>query len=1625
MPKATDVTFTEKLHSLWDGKTTKYKRSLLSQGFILTHYAADVEYDTTDWLQKNKDPLNDNVTRLLANSSYPYIASLFSDYSEDSSELAGAPRSRVKKGLFRTVAQRHKEQLSSLMSQLNQTHPHFVRCIIPNHQKRPRTLQAPLVLDQLRCNGVLEGIRIARTGFPNRLSFTEFRQRYEVLSDKMPKSYLDGQKASQMLLEHIDLDPVQYRVGISKVFFRSGILAELEERRDALVREIITRFQSHVRGYLQRRIAKKLLYRSDASLIIQRTFRLFLQLKEDPWWQLHQSMKPLLGTTQSSSAVKKRDELIQQLEIQMQTEIQTRQRLEEERRKTDSDLQRVQKTLESERALALDKEEIFIRLQQREADLTEKLAGALDDQDALEDQIDELMIAKRKAEDQSEAWRKELEQAGELIAKLEEEKNDLMSRLDSVERQLAAAETARTMRTDAEDKLEQEIELLRSRLQLEERKVQKLQNSLAESDNKLDEHLSQTNLNLQQGQQQIKNLVDENRELRNQLTALSSTSTSFEDLVRRKESELNMLHSDLKKGELERKVLEDERRKLTEKHDEVFGRLRGMQSELEFLRSEKHRLEKAAADANRLLESKISDEMESGKGRQLLDKQIRELKTELLAVQEELNQERQSRNEIAMNNENQYNQLKRENESLQMMKEAMEKDLMIDRENLRHALQNRSKVEQQKRQLEQEQKALKERVAEAEIARAKAQEEIERAMSRQVQEKEQRMEKDLRAKEDALAQADSERKRLATENARLTRAVDESEFQRQNWENTRRRIEQDTAQLKNRLLASENDNRALQNTVQQKNLEVSKANAKASETYRNKIVGLTAEKTKAEGENVQLRKQLEDAQIQIRSLEKQKEKLTLNLEDLNHEVSREHKTTRGAEKTASQLQLQLAEANRNLEMERQLKTQAQANAKQIQSTLATTNSELEECHHQLLVLQKVFDPEGQQPPTWESGRRSITHSVDLAMKLEEANQALRVSDERLARAEKELTDLRKRHQDELQEMDSMHSSSKRALLEEFNQNGQPADKPFREPLKNNFSNHSIPTRRNFTNASDDALDSNFSDKTDSLAFRKRVDLASELEEVQNQLHVSEMRNKHLQAKIDSANEKAVRFDEHNDARRAIKLEKENNRLHDLLDDSSRKNSALEASMQSIELSLKDIQAKTHEELYDYISQQDVARKNLVNVHHEALNDLAWAKEQFERLKAAKATLEIDLRQTQIELDESLAIQQQDKVSRAQLLNEFADLQIRLDAESSKVADLQASMNLYKARSEEYFSKLEQAEISVLKATRSEAFTRSQAREAEEHTAAVMAERKKMESLVEDLQRQNQHYEEKIEDLSADLNMALQAKKRLHNELEDYRSRRAADLEDKESSMEQTRKKYQSELSTLTGELEIEREGLVQSRAENRRLREEVEDLRAKWDDEVLNSSTWAKEKSRLEIKLQDITQSHDESMLAHNELQSRVVTLLAQVRSLRANIDEVTSDRDLLQKEKRSLEQRLAEAGQRLEDLANGESPAMRNAAQMDREILDIKGALARQEDIANTALERMKKSDALAEQSSRDIAAERENNVQLHKEKAQLEKQVKDLQLKLVDLETKSYSSTSHDIRFLNARVQEVRSID
>jgi myosin protein heavy chain len=1629
MPKASDKSFTEKLNGLWDRKSPKYRRSLLAQGFMLTHYAAEVEYSTEGWLEKNKDPLPDNITRLLAASTEKHIANLFADCADSDDDLGGG-RSRVKKGLFRTVAQRHKEQLSTLMNQLHSTHPHFVRCILPNHKKRPKQFSASLVLDQLRCNGVLEGIRIARTGFPNRLPFVEFRQRYEVLCKDLPTGYLEGQVAAKMILEKLNLDHALYRVGLTKVFFRAGVLAELEEQRDALIRDIISQFQSAARGFIQRRIAHKRLYRAEATRIIQRNFQVYLDLQSNPWWRLFARMRPMLGATRQAAEVKKRDEMIQQLELKMEEEAMEKQRVEDDRRRAEMDIQRIQKTLESERALALDKEEIFKRLQLREAELSEKLAGALDDQDKLEDQLDDLIEAKKKTEDQAELWRNELEQAGQIIGKLEGEKDDLEDQISHLDQQLQELENARSERSQAEESLSQEVKMLKSHLGLKERKLQELEAKLLKTDQDLDIKLAATTKDLQASKRQIKELLDENRQVRQQITDLSSTSTSYEDLIRRKESELAILKTDLKNYESDRQVFDSEKRTLASKHDSLQSRLRDAKAELDAMGAQKQQLEREAADAKRLLEEKISEDQKSGEGRRLLEEQIEDLKTELFEVRRELSRERQSRDDVEMLGEHKYDTLKRDFDALNESKITIEKEMYAQQDVLRRATESKVAVEKERKEYQTELRSLREQFLKLQEEKLDADTAAERTQAKMALERQTAQRKELDAKDLQLDQLEVERNELTDQVHNLSQMLADSDSFKNRNDQQKERLERELVTVKGRLTASENDNRALLNKLQQKNLDIARSNSRAGDTQRSRITQLTADKSKVEDENKHLLHQLEDAQLTIASLEKQKEKLSLSLEDLNHEITREHKTSRNAEKASSTVNLQLADANRKLETERQLRTQAQGNTRTVQTSLDNANRELEECRNQLVLLRKVFDPEsGNVSITYDAAKPGISRAVDFAEKLEATNQALRVATERYSRAESQLDELRDRHEDEINEMDARHANSKRALLEEMNSSQVNQISARRSPThvrkdsenRRPFSRTNTPTnQRHISNAT---ADSARSDRTvDTVAFNNRMDLAAELEMTQNQLQMSEMRNRHLQNQLERSPARNAFLDDSPSVRRVQKLERENFRLHDMLDDSAKKVSALEHSLRSGQLSYKEVQTKSHEELFDLLNSQEQSRKSLVQAHNTAVNELADAKTAFDDIKQARVQLEVELRDAKSELEDIDAEREQEQANHNQLLQEFADLQIRLDTETSKLLDVTSSLTLYKGRADEYFEKLEQAEIAVLKASRAEQFAKTQAREAEDTCATIMAERKQMDGMIEDLQRQTQQFEERVEDLSTDLESALQAKKRLQNELEDYRSQRAHDIEDTETSVEQTRKKYQGELSTLTHELDMERENVIYVREENGRLREEIEELRNKWDDEVLNSSTWAKEKSRLEMTLQDISNSRDEAANAHNEAQSKIVSLLSQVRTLRTNVDDVAAERDSAIEEKRRLESRLQEAADKLEDLARSESPAMRNAATYDRELLELKSGLAQQEDIAAAAVGKMRRAEALAQELQKDIVNERENNVRLHRDKASIEKTLRDLQLRLVDLETKGYSgSAGKDVRFLHGRIQEV----
>merc|ERR1712165_493510 len=153
---------------------------------------------------------------------------------------------KKKKGGAKTVSSVYLVQLAELMHTLHSTEPHFIRCIVPNTHKKPLEVEPPLIMHQLTCNGVLEGIRICMRGFPNRMLYPDFKSRYQILGAAEIASSNDNKTAVYALLDKIEFSREKYRLGHTKVFFRAGALAALEEARDGIVLKLVRWMQGQV-----------------------------------------------------------------------------------------------------------------------------------------------------------------------------------------------------------------------------------------------------------------------------------------------------------------------------------------------------------------------------------------------------------------------------------------------------------------------------------------------------------------------------------------------------------------------------------------------------------------------------------------------------------------------------------------------------------------------------------------------------------------------------------------------------------------------------------------------------------------------------------------------------------------------------------------------------------------------------------------------------------------------------------------------------------------------------------------------------------------------------------------------------------------------------------------------------------------------------------------------------------------------------------------------------------------------------------------------------------------------------------------------------------------------------------
>uniref|UniRef100_A0A8C1NDL4 Myosin X n=1 Tax=Cyprinus carpio TaxID=7962 RepID=A0A8C1NDL4_CYPCA len=265
-PKGTDDTLLEKLHSQHARNQFYVKPRVAVHQFGIKHYAGEVVYDVRGILEKNRDTFRDDVLNLLRESRLDFVYDLFERVNTWTGQDTVKCGSKYRRP---TVSSQFKNSLHSLMSTLSASNPFFVRCIKPNNSKMPNQFEQSVVLNQLRYSGMLETVKIRRSGFPVRRTFKDFCARYYVLMRGLVMSD-DPKGRCLLLLQLYDNSSAEWQLGKTKVFMRESLELRLEKQRETEVLKAASIIQAHILGYRARRQYRQLL---QCIVVIQKNYR--------------------------------------------------------------------------------------------------------------------------------------------------------------------------------------------------------------------------------------------------------------------------------------------------------------------------------------------------------------------------------------------------------------------------------------------------------------------------------------------------------------------------------------------------------------------------------------------------------------------------------------------------------------------------------------------------------------------------------------------------------------------------------------------------------------------------------------------------------------------------------------------------------------------------------------------------------------------------------------------------------------------------------------------------------------------------------------------------------------------------------------------------------------------------------------------------------------------------------------------------------------------------------------------------------------------------------------------------------------------------------------------------------
>uniref|UniRef100_UPI00358FD88F myosin-6-like n=1 Tax=Myxine glutinosa TaxID=7769 RepID=UPI00358FD88F len=1373
-PKASDMSFKTKLYDNHLGKSQNFQKPKIDKKkkyeahFELLHYAGAVPYNIVGWLIKNKDPLNETVVGLFQKSSMKLLAVLFENYiSADcgTSQSHGGEKKRKKGASFQTVSSMHRENLNKLMANLRSTSPHFVRCIIPNETKTPGIMDPFQVLHQLRCNGVLEGIRICRKGFPNRVIYADFKQRYRILNPTaIPEDkFVDSRKASEKLLASLEIDHLQYKFGHTKVFFKAGLLGQLEEMRDVRLAKILTMMQARIRGMLMLIEFEKMLQRRDALQVIQTNVRAFMAVKNWPWMKLYFKIKPLLRSAETEKEMQNMKEEFDKLKEALAKSELRRKELEGKQvglvqEKNDLSLQ-----LQAEQDNLADSEERCDLLIKAKLQLESKVKEQTERLEEEEEANSDLTVKKRKLEDECAELKKDIDDLELTLAKVEKEKHATENKVKNLMEEMASQDEANAKLTKEKKALQEAQQQTLDDLQVEEDKV----NVLSKSKIKLEQQVDELEIALEQEKKMRMDFERSKRKLEGDLKLtqenvmdLENEKQQLEEKIKKKEFEMHQLNS----------KIEDEQTlvvQLQKKIKELQARIEELEEELEAERTARAKVEKQRGDVTRELEE-LSERLEEAGG--------------ATAAQIEMNKKREAEF-IKIRRDLEEATLQHEATTAMLRKKHADAAAELG-EQLDNLQRVKQKLEKEKSEYKMELDDLSSNIEQ--IAKAKANaEKMCRTYEDQLNESSVKMDELLRQNSELATQ----KAKLLNESGELARKLEEKEVLvnqltrgkisfTQHVDELKRQLEEETKAknaLAHALQAARHDcdllreqfeeeleaKSELQRTLSKANVEVAHWRSKYETDAIQRTEELEEAKKKLTSRLQEAEEAVEAANAKCSSLEKNKHRLQSELEDLTIDLERANaaaavldKKQRNYDKTLMEWKQKYEESQSDLEGSQKehrgistelfklknayeealdhLETVKREN-KNLQDEIADLTDQMSEGGRNLHELEKLKKQSEQEKldmqAALEEAEGGLEHEEGKVMRLQlETSQLKTEMDRKIAEKDEEIDNLRKNNQRSVDAMQSSLENEAKSRIEALRVKkkleGDLNELEVQLAHANKFAAESQRSLRSQQQQIKDMqlqVDSVMHDAEDlqeqlGLAERRSSLLQAELEEVRGALEQTERCRKLAEQELLGATERV-------------------NLLHS-------QNTSLINQKKKLEVEVTQMQTEVEEALQESRNAEEKAKKAITDAAMMA-EELKKEQDTSAHLERMKKNMEQTLKDLQMRLDEAEQIALKGGKKQIQKLE-------------SKVRELESELEIEQRRNNESLKGVRKYERRIKDLTY----------QAEEDRKNLT----RFQDLIDKLQLKVKIYKRQAEEAEEQANMNLAKLRKLQHELDDTMER---------------------------------------------------------------------------------------------------------------------------------------------------------------------------------------------------------------------------------------------------------------